>query len=167
MLSTCDRLRNDRVAEHNRTRRITSIVARARKAYLPARIGADVLRRLDRHARRLGKPRSNLVERYVEEGLYMDEHPGIVFTEGPAGRRPSLARFRGLDIWQVINTLHANDGDVSDTADVLNVPESEVRAALAYYADHRGEIDEWIRANDEEGERIAEAQRRQKEVARR
>jgi len=96
----------------------------------------------------------------------MDEHPGIVFTEGPAGRRPSLARFRGLDVWQVINTLHANDGDVSDAAEVLNVPESEVRTALAYYADHRREIDESIKANDEEGERIAAAQRRQEDAAR-
>jgi uncharacterized protein (DUF433 family) len=96
----------------------------------------------------------------------MDEHPGIVFVDGPAGRRPSLARYRGLDVWQVISTLHANDGDVADTAEVLNIPESEVRAALAYYADHRGEIDDWIRANDEEYDRIVAAGRRQQEAAR-
>src|SRR2546426_11794339 len=114
---------------------------RVPKAYLPARIAADALRRLDRHAKGLGKPRSNLVERYVEEGLRMDEHPGIVFVEGPAGRRPALAAYRGLDIWQVISTLHDNDGDVADTADVLKLPEAEVRLALAYYADHRTEID--------------------------
>jgi hypothetical protein len=143
-----------------------SIVARARKAYLPARVAAETLRRLDRHAKRLGKPRSNLVERYVQEGLRMDEHPGIVFVDGPAGRRPSLARYRGLDVWQVISTLHANVGDVADTAEVLNISESEVRAALAYYAEHRGEIDDWIRANDEEGDRIAAAQRSQQEAAR-
>jgi uncharacterized protein (DUF433 family) len=97
----------------------------------------------------------------------MDEHPGIVFVEGPAGRRPSLARYRGLDVWQVISTLHANEGDIADTADVLNVPESEVRMALSYYADHRGEIDDWIRANDELFERGAAAAKRQHEAARR
>src|SRR5437870_9839593 len=117
-------------------------MARTRKASLPARIDAAALRRLDRHAKRLGKPRSNLVERYVEEGLRMDEHPGIVFVEGPAGRRPALRA--GLDVWEVITTLHANDGDVADTAEVLGIPESRVRIALSYYAAHRAEIDDWI-----------------------
>ena len=97
----------------------------------------------------------------------MDEHPGIVFVEGPAGRRPALAAYRGLDIWQVISTLHDNDGDVADTADVLNLPESEVRLALAYYADHRTEIDDWIRANEELFEQMEAAAKRQQEAARR
>ena len=97
----------------------------------------------------------------------MDEHPGIVFVEGPAGRRPSLARYRGLDVWQVISTLHANDGNVTDTAEVLNVPESEVRMALAYYADHRAEIDDWIRAYDEVFDQGATAAKRQQQAARR
>ena len=96
----------------------------------------------------------------------MDEHPGIVFVDGPAGRRPALAAYRGLDIWEVISTLHANDGEVSDTAEVLSIPETEVRHALAYYADHRPEIDDWIRANDEEGEKVAAAAKRQREAAR-
>ena len=96
----------------------------------------------------------------------MDEHPGIVFVDGPAGRRPALAAHRGLDLWEVISTLHANDGDLADTAEVLSIPEAEVRNALAYYADHRAEIDDWIRANDEDGEKIAAAAMRQQEAAR-
>ena len=91
----------------------------------------------------------------------MGEYPGIVFVEGPAGRRAALAAYQGLDIWQVVSTLHDNDGDVADTADVLNLPESEVRLALAYYADHRAEIDEWIRANDELYEQMEAAAKRQ------
>ncbi|TMG64532.1 MAG: ribbon-helix-helix protein, CopG family [Chloroflexi bacterium] len=142
-------------------------MARSRKAALPARVGTDTLRRLDRHAKRLGKPRSNLVERYVEEGLRMDEHPGVVFVDGPAGRRPALASRRGLDIWEVITTLHANDGNTADAAEVLSLPESEVRVALAYYADHRSEIDDWIRANEELFEQAEAAQRRQQDAARR
>src|SRR5438105_14091916 len=100
-------------------------MARSRKAALPARVGTDTLRRLDRRAKRLGKPRSNLVERYVGEGLRMDEHPGIVFVEGPAGRRPSLARSRGLDVWQVISTLHANDGNLADTDALPQLPATQ------------------------------------------
>ena len=142
-------------------------MAKTRKAYLPARIDPAALRELDRHAKRLGKPRSNLVERYVEEGLRMDKHPGIVFVEGAAGRRPALASRRGLDVWEVITTLHANDGKVEDAAEVLNLPESEVRLALAYYADNQSEIDDWIRANDELFEQGAAAAKRQARAARR
>src|SRR2546428_6538771 len=123
-------------------------MAKTRKAYLPARIDPAALRRLDRYAKRLGKPRSNLVERYVEEGLRMDEHAGIVFVEGPAGRRPALRR--GPDVWEVVNTLHANDGDLGDTADVLNLPESEIRFALGYFAGHKSENVDLINAKDDE-----------------
>ncbi len=140
-------------------------MTRARKQYLPARIAAETLRRLDRHAKRTGKPRSNLVEQYVEEGLRMDEHPGIVFVQGAAGRRAALAAYRGLDVWRVISTLHDNRGNIAATAEVLSLPESEVRLALAYYADHRAEIDGWISANDEESERLEAAWRRQQEAA--
>ena len=142
-------------------------MAKTRKTYLPARIDPAALRELDRHAKRLGKPRSNLVERYVEEGLRMDKHPGIVFVEGAAGRRPALASRRGLDVWEVITTLHANDGKVEDAAEVLNLPESEVRLALAYYADNQSEIDDWIRANDELFEQAEAAAKRQARAARR
>jgi len=139
---------------------------RSRKAYLPARVAADTLRRLDRRAARLGKPRSNLVERYIEEGLRMDDHGGIVFVDGSAGRRPALAVYRGLDVWQVISTLHDNGGDAGATADLLAITEIDVRAALGYYAEHRAEIDGWIRANEEEAERIEAALRREEEAAR-
>src|SRR2546425_5798386 len=96
---------------------------------LPARIDAETFRRLDRHAKRLGKPRSNLVERYVAEGLRMDEHPGIVFVEGPAGGRPPLRR--GLDGWGGIGTLPDNAGGVGETAEVLGITEGGVRVGLA------------------------------------
>src|SRR5438093_8770991 len=93
----------------------------------------------------------------------MNEHPGIVFVEGPIGPRAALAAFRGLDVWEVIGTLQDNDGNVADTAEFLSIPETEVRIALAYYADHRSEIDDWIRANDEEFKRGAAEARRERE----
>src|SRR3989454_11737304 len=96
---------------------------------LPARIDAETFRRLDRHAKRLGKPRANLVERYVAEGLRMDEHPGIVFVEGPAGRRPAVRR--GPDVWEVIATLHDNAGDVAGAAKGPGINQRGLRPAAA------------------------------------
>lgn len=97
----------------------------------------------------------------------MEEHPGIAFVDGPAGRRPALASKRGLDVWQIISTLKANSGSIPDTAQIMVLTEAEVRIALEYYADHADEIDAWIKANDEEYERIEAASRRQQELSRR
>ncbi len=97
----------------------------------------------------------------------MEEHPGIVFVEGAAGRRPALASRRGLDVWQVIKTLHDNEGDLAATAEVLGLAAPEVRLALAYYADDKLEVDDWIRRNTEEAERLEAAWRREQQAARR
>lgn len=96
----------------------------------------------------------------------MDEHPGIAFVDGPAGRRAALAAKRGVDVWQMVSTLKANDGSIPDTARVMVLSEPEVRIALEYYSDHPDEIDAWIRANDEEYERIEATSRRQEELSR-
>lgn len=118
------------------------------RRYLSARVAAPILDDLDRRARRVRKPRSNLVEQYIAEGLKLDAHPGIAFVDGAAGRRPALASRRGLDVWEIVTTLQANNGSVADAAALLDLPEAEVRVALSYYAANRQEIDEWIAAND-------------------
>ena len=57
------------------------------------------------------------------------------------GRRiPHVVGTR-LDVHQMIETLRANDGDVDATADYLAVAPALVRAAVAYYADFRDEVD--------------------------
>lgn len=76
----------------------------------------------------------------------MDEHPGIVFRSGPAGRRPGLAG--GPDVWEVV-AVYASFGDIERTADWLEQPLSAVEVALRYYNAHREQIDDWIRRNEE------------------
>jgi len=79
----------------------------------------------------------------------MDEHPGVVFRPGPAGRRPGLVS--GPDVWEVV-AVHRSFGDVERTADWLDQPASAIETALRYYDAHRDEIDEWIRRNEEAAE---------------
>ncbi len=131
---------------------------------LSVRLPGDLLKRLERRAKRKGLPKSVLVERYLDEGMRMEEHPGIVFREGPAGRRAALRR--GPDVWEVIATIRANGGAVAAAAEALGLPESEIRIALAYYGDHSEEIDEWVRENEEEAGRAQEAWLRQRAIAR-
>lgn len=84
----------------------------------------------------------------------MDEHPGITFRPGPAGRRAGLVG--GPDVWEVIGALQASreaeeeladETLVSATAEATGQPEHRVRIAVRYYAAYRDEIDEWITAN--------------------
>lgn len=131
---------------------------------LSVRLSRHLVERLEQSARRKGLPKSALVERFIEEGLRMEGHPGITFRDGPAGRRPGLRR--GPDVWEVVSTLRVNDGSIATTAEVLNLPEREVRIAIAYFGDHSEEIDEWIRANEEEARQAEAAWRRQRAIAR-
>ena len=131
---------------------------RKTQAPVSTRYPGDTLKRLDQRAHMEGHSRSTLIQRYVTEGVEMDEHPGIVFRSGPAGRRPGLVS--GADVWEVV-AVHRSFSDVQRTADWLEQPASAIEAALRYYEAHRAEIDEWIQRNEEAAEaaeRVARAQ---------
>jgi hypothetical protein len=57
---------------------------------LSVRLNDATIVRLGRHAQRAHLAPRTLAQRYVEEGLRMDEHPLIRFADGPAGRRARL-----------------------------------------------------------------------------
>jgi hypothetical protein len=78
-------------------------------------------------------------------GVAMDTYPGIVFRDGPSGRRPAV--WGGPDVWEVIQTFLAEGRDTRATSENLNLRPGLVEAALAYYADNQDEIDEWLEAN--------------------
>jgi hypothetical protein len=128
-----------------------------------ARWNVDVLGRLERLSENARTSKSRLAERYVDEGTRMDEHPGIVFRDGPTGRRAALAA--GPDVWEVMQTLKSGEerGEpaVAATAKVLDLSEPQVRAAVRYYSAYRAEIDERIRRNVEEADEAEAAWRRE------
>lgn len=101
--------------------------------------------RLEQRAKLTNVPKTALADRYVEEGLAMDTYPGIVFRDGPSGRRPAV--LGGPDVWEVIQTFLAEDRDTQATSQNLNLRPGLVEAALAYYADNRDDIDQWLEAN--------------------
>jgi uncharacterized protein (DUF433 family) len=117
--------------------------AASAKQPLAFRVLPRTLEHLRRRAREAGQPQTALAERYIEEGLRMDEHPLIYFRDGAAGRRPALLGTR-LDVADVIETIHQNGNSVERTAAYLELPLDRVEACLRYYADYREEIDDWI-----------------------
>lgn len=86
--------------------------------------------------------------RFVDEGLRMDEHPGIAFRDGPSGRRAILVG--GPDVWEVIRevraTRHTNprltDQAVLDlVVENSGVSRLMIDTALAYRAAYPDEVD--------------------------
>ncbi len=132
----------------------------APKAHFSFRVAEKTLARLQEFARRSGEAKGNLVERYVDEGLRMDAHPGIVFVSGPAGRRPAISG-TGLDVWEVVRTVR-DSGSMEEASRYLGVDPGKVDAALGYYADFREEIDAWIERVDAEAERVRQAWKRRR-----
>ncbi len=84
----------------------------------------------------------------------MDEHPRITFRGGPAGRRAAVVG--GPDVWEIIFTLKSSEagGDeaIAATAELLELSQALIRAALRYYAVFPEEIDQRIERNVEEAD---------------
>lgn len=93
----------------------------------------------------------------------MDEHPGIVFREGPTGRRAALAA--GPDVWEVLLTIRIGaargEAAIPAAAETLGIAPAQVQTALAYYGDYPEEIDERVNRNLAEAEEAEAAWRRQ------
>ena len=127
------------------------------------RLMSTLVRQLERRARDNRATVTDLVERYVDEGLRREDHPLVVFRDGAAGRRAALVGTR-LDVWQVIETVKHSGGSTEAAADYLGIPESHVRACVRYYAAYKREIDEWTRRMHAMAEEAEAAWRREASV---
>ena len=114
-----------------------------------------VYERLKRGAAQRAESLSSAGERLIDEGLRMDAHPGIIFRDGPAGRRAVLAA--GPDVWEIVPLLRDLEGSLEEriaaTAEQLWLTERQVRAVSRYYAEFTDEIDAEIAENDDIADR--------------
>ena len=118
------------------------------------RFETRIVERLRQRSVELGASQGMLAERYIDEGIRGDDHPGIFFRDGGSGRRPALLGTR-LDIAQVIETLRQNNDSLEETAEYLDLTASQVEIAVRYYVEYQGEVDAWIKR----GQAIAERER--------
>jgi uncharacterized protein (DUF433 family) len=117
-------------------------------------------KRLATHAAIEGTTVTELIERFVREGLDSAAHSGIVFKPGPSGRRAALAG--GPDVWEIVAALRHTHGPeaerVASLAQQFGIHERQVVIALDYAAAHREETEARIQANERalaEAERVA------------
>jgi uncharacterized protein (DUF433 family) len=131
-----------------------------------ARLDAAVLDRLERRGARVGRNKSRLAEQYIDEGIRIDDHPGITFRDGPTGRRAGLAG--GPDVWEVISAARASglsgDDAVAAAADWAGLTLAQVRTAVAYYAEYPAEIDERIDRNAADEDEAEQRRRRERDA---
>lgn len=133
---------------------------------LPIRFQDDLVSRLRSRARRIpGATASGLAQLYVDEGMRVEEYPGIIFKNGPSGRRAALAA--GPDVWEVIRAVSEIDergeAAIEATAELLNLTENQVRLAMRYYAGYPADIDAEMARNAAEADgayRVWQVERR-------
>ncbi len=122
------------------------------------RLPDDVRARLDDESRRVSAPPSTLAVALIDEGLRMRRFPGIVFRDGPTGRRAGLAR--GPDVWEVVRDLKRAHGTGTEplgfVADQTGLAPELIGLAADYYALHPEEIDGRIAADTKAEEELRE-----------
>ncbi len=132
----------------------------------PIRIEADTLRALRERSAQSGEPIVRLAQRYIDEGLRLERHPGIVFRTGPAGRRAVIVG--GPDVWEVVAAARGapESGEelVPALAERIGVPIERIRTAIRYYAEYPDEVDRFIAMVDEEGLRHEQTLERERQL---
>lgn len=137
-------------------------------SYMPsrqfsARLARSVVERLEKRGARSGTNRSRLAERYIDEGMRMEDHPGVVFRDGPAGRRAGLAG--GPDVWEVIAAVRASGLEGAAALEAAaaggDLTAAQVQTAVRYYAEYRSEVDERVRQHLDEADEAEEQWRRE------
>src|SRR6267378_2712906 len=110
------------------------------------RIEAETLRALRERSAQSGEPIVRLAQRYIDEGMRLDRHPGVVFRTGPAGRRAVIAG--GPDVWEVIAAARGAPERGNDLVTALarriGLPSDKIRVAIRYYAEYPAEVDRFI-----------------------
>ena len=115
------------------------------------RLPDELRARLANESRRISSPVASLAVVLLDEGLKMRRFPGIVFRDGPTGRRASLAK--GPDVWEIVRDLQRERDTTRSRADLVaeetGLTPDAIALAADYYAAFPDEIDARIAMNEQ------------------
>lgn len=125
-----------------------------------ARFSAEVVEKLESHSGRVGQSKARVAERLIDEGIQIEEFPGITFRSGPTGRRAGIAG--GPDVWEVVRDLkgaarHGAKDPIEVVSSATGLERGTVELAASYYAAYPADVDERIRMNEEAATRLRHA----------
>jgi len=112
------------------------------------RIPKDLVHAIEDLAEASGQDFSAVANELLDEAIQMRRCPGIVFADGPAGRRARVAG-TGLDVWEIIATYRSVDRKPDRLKQAYPwLSDVQIRAALGYAAAYPKEIDRSIARNE-------------------
>jgi len=112
------------------------------------RIPKDVVKAIEELAEAAGQDFSSAAIEVLTEATKMRRCPGIVFADGPTGRRARIAG-TGLEVWEVVATFQSLGRDATRLKQAYPwLTEAQVRAALGYYTAYPQEIDRRMALNE-------------------
>jgi len=95
-----------------------------------------------------GRDFSAVANELLREAVAIRRCPGITFMDGATGRRAVIAG-TGVDVWEVVYAYEYADRDLARLRQAFNqIPEPQLRAALAYATLYPEEIRRRIAEND-------------------
>lgn len=114
------------------------------------RLPEQTVKEIESVAESSGKDFSSAARDLLIEALKLNNCPGIVFADGPTGRRARISG-TGIDVWELIATFKAMGEDYQELKKAYDwLSEPQLRAALSYYALYPQEIDDRIFRNDDQ-----------------
>ena len=123
------------------------------------RLPESLMARLDEEAVATGTSLTALVATVLDEGLKTRRFPGVVYRDGPAGRRASLVG--GPDVWEVVRAVKGTAGKgeqrIRRVADERGLAVGLVRLAVDFYAAFPAEVDSRIASDEEAARRSRQA----------
>ncbi len=117
--------------------------ATPRRAIVSLRLDPDTLARVTAHAAEYGVTRTAQIERYILDGMDRDRYPQLTFRYRDGDRIPMVVG-RRLQVRHVVEMVAGCEGDTAAAATEYRLPITTVDACLAYYAEHKSEMDAWI-----------------------
>ncbi len=108
------------------------------------RLSPETRRAVEALARQRGESLNAALRRIIDEGVRMARCPGILFADGPSGRRACIAG-TGIDVWEVTRTLRSCQGNESAMRALYpQLTHAQITSALRYAKTFPDEIAERI-----------------------
>jgi uncharacterized protein (DUF433 family) len=105
------------------------------------RLPEATVREIEAAALNTGRDFSSVARDLLVEAVKMKNCPGIIFADGPTGRRARVSG-TGIDVWEIAAAFKEAGENYTELQKVYHwLSEPQLRSALSYYALYPEEID--------------------------
>ena len=112
------------------------------------RIQSDIARSIQESAESSGRDFSSVTNELLAEAVKVRRCPGILFADGPTGRRARIAG-TGIDVWEVVGAYRSLGRNIARLRKAYHwLSEPQLRAAIGYHKAYPHEIDRLITRNE-------------------